>query len=72
MTRKKSTPAKPAAMKPQADRKAIAAVIKGGPDWKAWLEGLAAHRRTDVAKVIDQALIEYAKSVGYEPEAPLR
>lgn len=72
MGKKKATRAKPAAVKPQADRKAIAVVIKGGPDWKAWLEGLADYCRTDVAKVIDKALIQYAKTEGYGHEAPRR
>ena len=72
MTRKKAIRSKPAAVEPQAERKAIAVVIKGGPEWKAWLEGLADHCRTDVAKVIDKALIGYAKSEGYNQEAPRR
>ncbi len=69
MTRTKAIRRKPAAVKPQAERKAIAVVIKGGPDWKAWLEGLADHCRTDVAKVNDKALIGYARSEGYNQEA---
>jgi hypothetical protein len=72
MSRKKATRPKLAASKPQSERKAIAVVIKGGPDWKAWLEGLADYCRTDVAKVIDKALTEYAKSEGYGQEAPRR
>ena len=68
MSRKKATQVKPAAVKPPAERKAIAVVIKGGPDWKAWLESLADHCRSDVAKVIDKALIGYAKSEGYDQE----
>ena len=72
MGRKKAIRAKPAAVKPQTERKAIAVVIKGGPDWKSWLDGLANHCRTDVAKVIDKALIQYAKSEGYDQEAPRR
>jgi hypothetical protein len=72
MSRKKAVRPKPGAAKPQSERKAIAVVIKGGPDWKAWLEGLADYCRTDVAKVIDKALTEYAKSEGYNQEAPRR
>jgi hypothetical protein len=45
---------------------------QGDPEGKAWLEGLAEHCRLDVAKVIDRALIDYAKHEGYEPEAPQR
>ena len=72
MSRKKATQVKPAAVKPPAERKAIAVVIKGGPDWKAWLESLADHCRSDVAKVIDKALIGYAKSEGYHQQEPRR
>jgi hypothetical protein len=72
MAKKKAARAKPAAVEPREGRKAIAVVVRGGPDWKAWLEGLAYHCRTDVAKVIDRALIEYAKSEGYDQQAPRR
>ncbi len=58
--------------KPAAERKAIAVTIKGDPAWKAWLDGLANHCRSDVAKVIDMALIKYAKGEGYDREAPHR
>ncbi len=72
MARKKPPQVKRAAARQEAGRKAIAVVVKGGPEWKAWLEGLADHCRTDVAKVIDKALTEYAKSEGYDQEAPRR
>jgi|PeaSoiMetatran63_FD_contig_21_141789_length_252_multi_22_in_0_out_0_1 hypothetical protein len=67
MAKRKATKPKPA-----AERKAIAVTIKGDPAWKAWLDGLADHCRSDVAKVIDKALIGYAKSEGYDQEAPRR
>jgi len=54
------------------DRPAIAVTLRGGPDWKEWLEGFADHCRSDVSKVIDKALIQYAKSEGYNKEAPRR
>ena len=58
--------------KPAAEKKTIAVTIKGDPEWKEWLEDLAGYCRVDVAKVIDKALIGYAKSEGYDQEAPRR
>jgi hypothetical protein len=68
MTKKKPT----TRAKPAAERKTIAVTIKGDPEWKEWLEDLAGHCRDDVAKVIDKALVEYAKMKGYDREAPRR
>ena len=53
-------------------RKTIAVTIKGSPEWKHWIDGLADHCRLDVAKVIDRAMVEYAKAVGYDRKAPRR
>jgi hypothetical protein len=63
---------KTARSKPAADRKSIAVTIKGSPEWKEWIDGLAEHCRLDVAKVIDLAVVEYAKAEGYDPKAPQR
>jgi hypothetical protein len=57
---------------PASDRKTIAVTIKGSPEWKEWIEGLAEHCRLDVAKVIDLAVVDFAKSEGYERKAPQR
>lgn len=51
---------------------AIAVTLRGSPEWKEWVEGLAEDRRLDVAKLIDCALIDYAKTHGYLPKAPPR
>jgi hypothetical protein len=53
-------------------RLAIAVTLKGSPEWKEWLEELAVHCRLDVAKVIDAALVDYAKAKGFAREAPRR
>jgi hypothetical protein len=42
------------------------------PEWKDWVERLADHCRLDVAKVIDRALIDYARKEGFDEEAPSR
>jgi hypothetical protein len=62
-----------AGRKPSGEpRKSIAVTLKGGPEWKEWLEGLAEHCRLDVAKAIDRALIMMAKAEGYDRDAPPR
>jgi hypothetical protein len=58
--------------KPVSDRKTIAVTIKGSPQWKQWIDGLAEHCRLDVAKVIDVAVVRYAEAEGYAPKAPQR
>jgi hypothetical protein len=66
---KKKAPARPAAA---AERKTIAVTIKGSPEWKEWIDGLADHCRLDVAKVIDLAVVRYAETEGYNRKAPQR
>lgn len=45
--------------------------IRGTDEWKAWLDGLAAKRRVPIATLIDIALTDAARAVGY-PEPPPR
>jgi hypothetical protein len=68
----KPTAIKAASKNSAATRRAVAVTLKGSPAWKAWLEGLAAHCRSDVAKTIDKALVSLAEREGYEAKAPLR
>jgi hypothetical protein len=42
------------------------------PEWKDWIDGLARHCRLDVAKVIDLAVVQFAKGEGYQHDAPER
>jgi hypothetical protein len=51
---------------------AVHVTVKASREWKEWLDGLAAHCRTDVSKLIDAALIRHARAEGYEPEPPVR
>jgi hypothetical protein len=69
---KKPTTIKAASKKSTGSRRAVAVTLKGSEKWKEWLEGLATHCRSDVAKVIDRALVELAKREGYDAPAPLR
>jgi hypothetical protein len=50
----------------------VAVTLKGREEWKPWIEPLARHSRLDVAKLIDRAVIDFAKREGFEPEAPER
>jgi hypothetical protein len=69
---RKPATAKSSAAKPASPRKTVAVTLKGGAQWKEWLQGLSDHCRLDVAKVIDRSLVEFAKREGYEPPPPLR
>jgi hypothetical protein len=62
----------PMPKKGTARRKSVAITVKGNTKWREWLDGLAKHCRSDASKVIDSALIQYARTVGYAQEAPER
>jgi hypothetical protein len=63
---KRVQPKKPSGAKPTA------LTIRGSLDWREWVERGANHCRTDVAKLVDAALIDYLKARGFEQEAPER
>jgi hypothetical protein len=52
--------------------KDVVLTLRGSPGWKKWVDQLAAHFRTDASKLIDVALVEYARNHGFEKEAPKR
>lgn len=63
------------ARKGASKRKAIPRVmvtIRGTEAWRAWLGELAEFLRSRPTDVIDQALIKYAKEMGFDKEAPKR
>jgi len=60
------------ASKPKRKASYATVNIKASDEWKSWLEGLAVHCRTDVAKLIDRGLILVAKAEGYDKEVPQR
>jgi hypothetical protein len=49
-----------------------ALTIKGRVEWRGWVERGAEFCRTDVAKLVDAALVEYLKLKGFEEPAPKR
>jgi hypothetical protein len=52
------------------EQKSIA--FRTSSEYAVWVEGLAAHNRSTVAGLLDQALVKFAKEIGYKPEAPER
>lgn len=54
------------------DRRSIVITIKGSLEWKAWVDELADQFRTDASKLIDMALVQFAKANGFTKEAPRR
>jgi hypothetical protein len=46
--------------------------VRGSDTWIEWVEALAEFDRRDVAKLIDAALVEYAKGVNFPKKPPAR
>jgi hypothetical protein len=64
-----------ARQKPKAVRenpRPTALTIKGRREWRDWVERGANFCRTDVAKLVDAALVDYLKQRGFEEPAPRR
>ena len=68
MARPKKTAAKSST--PGAGPTAL--TIRGNLDWREWVQRGADHCRTDVAKLVDAALVEYLKARGFEETPPKR
>ena len=62
--------AKPGAARENPRRTAL--TIKGRPEWRDWVDRGAEFCRTDVAKLVDAALVEYLKQRGFDEPAPKR
>jgi hypothetical protein len=46
--------------------------VRATGQWADWLERVAKHCRTDVAKLIDMAVADYAKARGFDELPPER
>jgi hypothetical protein len=46
--------------------------VRATAEWADWLERLAKHNRTDIAKVLDAAATHYAKATGFNEPPPER
>lgn len=64
--------AKPKAKPTRENPRPTALTIKGRTEWREWVEKGADFCRTDVAKLVDAALVEYLKQRGFEEPAPKR
>lgn len=47
-------------------------VIKGTPEWRAWLERLSKHCRMKASVVVDHALVDFAAKQGFDEPPPER
>lgn len=52
--------------------KPTAITVKGSQEWREWVNRGAKYCRTEVAKVVDAALVDYFKARGFTEEAPER
>ncbi len=50
----------------------VVTALKGSAQYAAWVGELSDHQRLRVAELVDQALVHYAKHVGFEKPAPPR
>ena len=64
--------AKPKPNAAGADPRPTAMTIKGRVEWREWVERAAAFCRTDVAKLVDAALVDYLKQRGFDETPPPR
>ena len=46
--------------------------VRATGEWAEWLEQAARHCRTDIAKLIDAAVVDYVKARGFEVPPPER
>jgi hypothetical protein len=67
-----STMARPkkATQSASSDQKTIAMRTSGA--YAAWIERLASFNRSTTAGLLDQALVKFAREIGFEEKAPER
>jgi hypothetical protein len=64
--------AKPKAKPAGENLRPTVVTIKGRQEWREWLDRAARFCRTDVAKLVDAALVEYLKQRGFDEPPPWR
>ena len=69
MPKKRTTKPAPAA---SPELKTTVISLKGSNEWRDWVTRMAKFFRTDTAKLVDAALIEYGRKNGFTEEAPER
>ena len=68
--------AKPERRRPGRPRRALSkretvVAIKGSTEWKSWLDAFSSHCRLGLSDTIEQSLVYYAQTRGYQ-EPPKR
>lgn len=58
--------------RPAPGPRPTALTIKGTLEWRGWVERGADHCRTDVAKLVDAALVHYLQAQGFTEPPPKR
>lgn len=53
----------------ERERKPLAIQVRGGIEWKRWVEKLSTYDERPVAMLVERALREYAEKIGF-PETP--
>lgn len=44
--------------------------ITGNPEWREWIQDLAASERTTVAGLLDRLAVQHAKQIGFRAAPP--
>lgn len=63
---------RPKKQPPRASKPPKTIGVRATGEWAEWLERFARHCRMDMAKTIDSALAEYAKTRGFDEKPPER
>ncbi len=72
MARPKAKPGRKAETEASPRGKPMAFTIRGSAEWREWVERGAEHCRTDVAKLVDAALLSYLRGQGFTEAPPKR
>lgn len=56
--------------KARSPEKVTVAVLKGGPDFQSWFRRLQDQTRLPAALLLDAALVEFARSKGFDEPPP--
>jgi hypothetical protein len=62
----------PRGRKPETEPRRVVLQMKGSDAWKEWLDELARHLRMPTSAAVDNALVQYAKTHGFDKPAPDR
>jgi len=56
----------------EAGRRPVALIVRGMPEWGAWVARLAEHCRSTVSDMVDDSLVAHAKKQGFTEKPPRR